>query len=150
MDAVPHLTLHVISTFTTFTPSAAAQPADVTKGMVNIRPDVDETTEGIIAEYHDGGQSILSMTRDPNIYQQLTKSICPSVFGHDSIKQAVLLMLFGGVHKKTAEVGGSYVGRERGMGFRWLRVRKARSLSGACVAAPHPPAKARAMEKALD
>ncbi|PNW85268.1 hypothetical protein CHLRE_03g178650v5 [Chlamydomonas reinhardtii] len=83
--------------------ACAAQPADVTKGMVNIRPDVDETTEGIIAEYHDGGQSILSMTRDPNIYQQLTKSICPSVFGHDSIKQAVLLMLFGGVHKKTAE-----------------------------------------------
>jgi hypothetical protein len=27
----------------------------------------------------------------------------PSVWGHDSIKQAVLLMLFGGVHKDTRE-----------------------------------------------
>jgi len=26
----------------------------------------------------------------------------PSVWGHDSIKQAVLLMLFGGVHKVRA------------------------------------------------
>ncbi|GIL42829.1 hypothetical protein Vafri_681 [Volvox africanus] len=83
--------------------ACAAQPADVTKGMVNIRPDVDESSEAIIAEYHDGGESILAMARDPHIYQQLTRSICPSVFGHDSIKQAVLLMLFGGVHKKTSE-----------------------------------------------
>lgn len=40
------------------------------------------------------------------VYIKLTQSICPSVWGHDSIKQAVLLMLLGGVHKKTAEVGG--------------------------------------------
>ncbi|GIL73158.1 hypothetical protein Vretimale_4752 [Volvox reticuliferus] len=83
--------------------ACAAQPADMTKGMVNIRPDVEESSETIIAEYHDGGESILAMARDPHIYQQLTRSICPSVFGHDNIKQAVLLMLFGGVHKKTPE-----------------------------------------------
>ncbi len=81
------------------------QPADVTRGMVNIRPDVEERTDEIIAEYHDGGESILSMARDPHIYQQLTRSICPAVFGHESIKQAVLLMLFGGVSKRTPEVG---------------------------------------------
>lgn len=39
----------------------------------------------------------------PQIYLKLTKSLCPSVWGHDSIKQAVLLMLFGGVHKQTKE-----------------------------------------------
>ncbi|GFH23823.1 DNA helicase, partial [Haematococcus lacustris] len=37
------------------------------------------------------------------VYAKLTQSICPSVWGHDSVKQAVLLMLFGGVHKKTSE-----------------------------------------------
>lgn len=43
------------------------------------------------------------MKDDPQIYQKLAKSICPMVFGHESIKQAVLLMLFGGVHKTTME-----------------------------------------------
>ena len=37
------------------------------------------------------------------MYQRLTRSVCPMVFGHESIKQAVLLMLFGGVHKQTME-----------------------------------------------
>lgn len=71
---------------------------------MNIRPDTDESSEAITTEYHDSGEAILAMSRDPHIYQQLTRSICPAVFGHDSIKQAVLLMLFGGVHKKTYEV----------------------------------------------
>lgn len=44
------------------------------------------------------------MKADPQVYQKLTRSLCPSVYGHDSIKQAVLLMLMGGVHKKTHEV----------------------------------------------
>ena len=33
----------------------------------------------------------------------LVESICPSVFGHLEVKRGVLLMLFGGVHKKTPE-----------------------------------------------
>ena len=37
------------------------------------------------------------------IPQQMADSICPSVFGHSEVKRGVLLMLFGGVHKKTKE-----------------------------------------------
>ena len=33
----------------------------------------------------------------------MAKSICPMVFGNDEIKKGVLLMLFGGVNKNTAE-----------------------------------------------
>ena len=33
----------------------------------------------------------------------MADSICPSVFGHAEVKRGVLLMLFGGVHKKTKE-----------------------------------------------
>jgi DNA replication licensing factor MCM6 len=33
----------------------------------------------------------------------MTDSICPSVFGHPEVKRGILLMLFGGVHKKTHE-----------------------------------------------
>ncbi|KAG2499995.1 hypothetical protein HYH03_002277 [Edaphochlamys debaryana] len=83
--------------------ASCAQATDVNKGMANIRPDTDESTEDILKEYADGGAAFVAMSRDPQIYQNLTRSICPSVFGHESIKQAVLLLLFGGVHKKTPE-----------------------------------------------
>lgn len=43
------------------------------------------------------------MGQRPTIYGDLSRSICPSVYGHDAIKQAILLMLFGGVHKRTLE-----------------------------------------------
>jgi len=38
-----------------------------------------------------------------NLYKKLADSICPSVFGHQEVKKGILLMLFGGVHKKTSE-----------------------------------------------
>ncbi len=44
------------------------------------------------------------MGQRPTIYGDLARSICPSVYGHEPIKQAILLMLFGGVHKRTLEV----------------------------------------------
>ena len=37
------------------------------------------------------------------MYRKLSRSIAPSVWGHEAIKQAILLMLFGGVHKRTRE-----------------------------------------------
>ena len=43
------------------------------------------------------------MARRPTVYGDLARSVCPSVYGHDAIKQAILLMLFGGVHKRTLE-----------------------------------------------
>lgn len=49
------------------------------------------------------------MSERPSIYADLSRSICPSVYGHDAIKQAILLMLFGGVYKRTIEVGRACV-----------------------------------------
>ena len=43
------------------------------------------------------------MHGSPHLYNKLVESICPSVFGHLEVKRGVLLMLFGGVHKKTPE-----------------------------------------------
>ena len=40
---------------------------------------------------------------DPDVYEHLVTSVAPAVFGHADVKRAVLLMLFGGVHKKTHE-----------------------------------------------
>ncbi|KAL6929383.1 hypothetical protein ACO0SA_000783 [Hanseniaspora valbyensis] len=43
------------------------------------------------------------MVRDDQIYENLIKSIAPSVYSHDQIKKGILLQLLGGVHKKTVE-----------------------------------------------
>jgi replicative DNA helicase Mcm len=40
---------------------------------------------------------IKELARDPQIYEKLTKSLAPTVKGHDVIKQAIVLQLFGGV-----------------------------------------------------
>lgn len=43
------------------------------------------------------------MRNTPDFFNKLVDSICPTVFGHQEIKRAVLLMLLGGVHKLTHE-----------------------------------------------
>lgn len=43
------------------------------------------------------------MSHTPQIYERLVNSVAPTVFGHQDIKRAILLMLFGGVHKETHE-----------------------------------------------
>ncbi|MBT4174059.1 hypothetical protein HOC80_04565 [archaeon] len=44
-------------------------------------------------------QMIRELSKDPRIYEKLTESIAPSIFGHEKIKQAILLQMFGGVRK---------------------------------------------------
>eukprot|EP00201_Polytomella_parva_P023493 CAMPEP_0175041672 /NCGR_PEP_ID=MMETSP0052_2-20121109/2069_1 /TAXON_ID=51329 ORGANISM="Polytomella parva, Strain SAG 63-3" /NCGR_SAMPLE_ID=MMETSP0052_2 /ASSEMBLY_ACC=CAM_ASM_000194 /LENGTH=735 /DNA_ID=CAMNT_0016304261 /DNA_START=76 /DNA_END=2280 /DNA_ORIENTATION=+ len=83
--------------------ASACQVAQVSRGMINIRADTEERTADILDEYGDGGEFLRRMAQDPMIYRRLAKSLCPAVFGHEDIKQAVLLMLMGGVHKTTAE-----------------------------------------------
>lgn len=38
------------------------------------------------------------------VYRNITRSIAPGVHGHEDVKRAIALMLFGGVHKQTSEV----------------------------------------------
>jgi replicative DNA helicase Mcm len=47
---------------------------------------------------------IKEMAEDDRIYQRIINSIAPSIYGHDRIKEAIALQLFGGV-KKTREDG---------------------------------------------
>ena len=65
-----------------------------------------------IRDENDGGEAALTeeeadevdrMRRDPDLYSKLVSSVAPAVFGHADVKRAVLLMLFGGVHKTTHE-----------------------------------------------
>lgn len=43
------------------------------------------------------------MKRDPNIYENLCKSVAPSIFGHGDIKKAIACLLFGGMPKKLPD-----------------------------------------------
>ncbi len=43
------------------------------------------------------------MSRDPAIMDNVMKSIAPSIFGYEKIKQALALMIFGGVPKEYAD-----------------------------------------------
>lgn len=43
------------------------------------------------------------MRNTPDFFNKIVNSIAPTVFGHQDIKRAILLMLLGGVHKSTHE-----------------------------------------------
>nr|KAJ0214645.1 hypothetical protein LSAT_V11C400183880 [Lactuca sativa] len=46
---------------------------------------------------------VKQMIKTPDFFNKLVDSMDPTVFGHQDIKRAILLMLLGGVHKFTHE-----------------------------------------------
>ncbi len=48
---------------------------------------------------------ILEFSRDPNIEQILVDSIAPGIYGHQEVKRALILQLFGGTRGKTMPGG---------------------------------------------
>lgn len=48
-------------------------------------------------------QQIVSLSRDPNIVERIVASICPSIYGHENVKRAIAMALFGGVGKNPAK-----------------------------------------------
>lgn len=70
-------------------------------GIINIRGDEDKEVLENMTEQEKS--EILHIKGHPRVYEALASSICPMVFGNEEIKKGILLMLFGGVHKKTSE-----------------------------------------------
>jgi len=91
------------------------QASHVQQGTVNVRDDPDELADE--DEEDEGTNRTLSMfssteleeinrmKRLPQLYTRLVSSVAPSIYGHSEIKTGILLMLFGGVHKKTSLEG---------------------------------------------
>ncbi len=67
----------------------------------NIIP-LEETFEELDINEEDERQ-ILELSQDPKVFEKLTKSIIPSVWGYDEIKRCLILQLFGGVKKVLAD-----------------------------------------------
>jgi len=77
---------------------------DIALEANNIIP-LEETFDDLsISE--DETKEILEIAADPNVFRRLWESISPSIYGFESVKQAVLLQLFGGI-KKIKSDGGS-------------------------------------------
>ncbi|KAL0399665.1 UNVERIFIED_CONTAM: DNA replication licensing factor MCM6 [Sesamum radiatum] len=66
----------------------------------NRRDADDDDSQQFTAEELD---EIQRMRNTPDFFNKLVDSIAPTVFGHQDIKRAILLMLMGGVHKFTHE-----------------------------------------------
>ena len=41
-------------------------------------------------------KQINDLAKDPKIYEKLIKSIAPSIYGHERVKEAIVLQLMGG------------------------------------------------------
>ena len=46
---------------------------------------------------------IMAIRNSQNLYDRLSHSIAPNVYGHEEVKRGILLMLLGGVHKITPD-----------------------------------------------
>ena len=48
-------------------------------------------------------EEILKLSRDPEIYNNIIKSIAPSIYGYEDIKEALVMQLFSGVPKNLPD-----------------------------------------------
>ncbi len=54
----------------------------------------------------DEERQIKELSKDPDIFNKVTQSVAPSIYGYNEIKQAVALQLFGGTPGKKLVDGG--------------------------------------------
>ena len=87
-------------------------------------------------------EQIRSLSLDPRIFDKLTKAIAPSIYGHEKIKEALVLQLMGGVRKQKPDgivtrgdvhvllVGDPGSGKSQILQFMSKAAPKARFVSG--------------------
>ena len=63
---------------------------------------LEETFEELDISDEDERQ-ILELSQDPKVFEKLTESISPSVWGYKEIKESMVLQLFGGVQKQRTD-----------------------------------------------
>ncbi len=63
---------------------------------------LEETFEELDINEEDETQ-IQELASDKNLFKKLAKSIAPSIYGYDEVKEALVLQLFGGVSKKRKD-----------------------------------------------
>ncbi|MBS3069658.1 minichromosome maintenance protein MCM [Candidatus Micrarchaeota archaeon] len=51
-------------------------------------------------------KQIRDLAKEPHLFEKLVKSIAPAIYGHDEVKEALVLQLFGGAKDKFMPGGG--------------------------------------------
>ncbi|GAA6008593.1 uncharacterized protein JCM10292_007259, partial [Rhodotorula paludigena] len=59
-------------------------------------------------------ERLVEVSRRPDIYEYLARSLAPSIYEMDDVKKGILLQLFGGTNKSIAKGGGAGGPRYRG------------------------------------
>jgi len=75
---------------------------DIFLAANNVEPTEQEFEQIELSDEEE--KEIEEMGKDPKIFERIVASIAPSIYGHEQIKKAIALQLFGGV-KKSREDG---------------------------------------------
>ncbi|KAJ3331316.1 hypothetical protein HDU76_003498 [Blyttiomyces sp. JEL0837] len=84
------------------------QRIQVDKSIVNENEYDKDYEEGdhLKVDEHDE-QNIAALSRKTNLFEVLSRSLAPSIFGMEDVKKGVLLQLFGGANKFRGDKAGS-------------------------------------------
>lgn len=66
-----------------------------------ISPMDEDYSKVMISEEEE--QEIKELAKDPKIFTKIINSIAPSIYGHEKVKEALALQLFGGVQKQRKD-----------------------------------------------
>jgi DNA replication licensing factor MCM4 len=71
-------------------------------------------TAGLKTRKEEMEARLIELSRRPDIYELLARSLAPSIWEMDDVKKGILLQLFGGTNKSIARGGGGGGPRYRG------------------------------------
>ncbi len=84
------------------------------------RMDIQEENEEeghdarVLSSNQEMEAKLLELSKKPDIYELLARSMCPSIWELDDVKKGILLQLFGGTNKSISRGGGGGGPRYRG------------------------------------
>ncbi len=86
-----------------FSPRSGAKLSMFTPQLECNYSDISEKGTAEVEITPEDERKILQLSKDPEIYELIVRSIAPSIYGHDNVKRAVALLLFGGVPKSLPD-----------------------------------------------